>query len=217
MTENRTVISEVIHVSYHRARRFVIRNQLTPMFAVFLVGVAVIQLYVAAASEQLFAFLFVAQLQITPALLLAPFAHGSFQHLAVNTALLLLYGWPTENLLETREFAVFFVGVAALSTYAQVVFDALVRGSAGTLGASGAVYAFPAFYAIVAGARVWRSNDSIFDHSLVLSALVVTALIPLLMFGIVSPGLEIDRVAPPAAITHAVGYLVGLTYGAHRA
>jgi membrane associated rhomboid family serine protease len=114
------------------------------------------------------------------------------------------------------EFAGFFIGTASIATYAQVGFDTLTSGDAGTLGVSGAVYAFPAFYAIVG---IWSIRDrgrSVNDRPVVLSAIVVVAVIPLLIIGGNPIELEITQAAPTAKFTHGVRYLLGLGYGLYR-
>ncbi|UPV72940.1 rhomboid family intramembrane serine protease [Halorussus limi] len=196
-----------------KAREFLNQNPLTPSIAVAVTVLLVVQIYVAAASTSLFEFLFVAQAQLTPGLLLAPYSHGSVAHLITNVGLLFLFGWLCEAEMTSREFLGFVVAVAYASTVAQVVIDAVLSGSAGTLGLSGVAYALPPLYAVIRLPEIRDKGTNASFIEMWGSAVVLSVLIPFIMAGIVPLNLSSYMGAEPAKVTHSFGFLAGLLYG----
>jgi len=172
--------------------------------------ILIVEMYIAGYSESLFQFLFVAQMQLTPGLLLAPLSHGTFlTHFLPNIGILLLSGWITESKLETREFLAFVVITAYLGTYIQVIYSTITTGDAGTLGFSGAVYAFPPLFALL-GLKEGDYQPGDLRFGLLLTSIVLTIAIPLTILGylnLMSSGLS------SAQATHTTGFLLGLGYG----
>jgi len=184
------------------------RNPITPALVVVMGMILLAELYVVTYSESLFKFLFVAQAEFTPGLLLAPLSHGTFYtHYLPNMLIFLWLGWPLEERLGKQQFAAFITATAYLPTYLQVVYSVVTTGTAGTLGFSGAVYAVPPlllFHILQEdhSGKVGIGNIGNVSFS-------ITVGIPLSMLGF----LDFFSVLPSAEITHAVGYTAGLGYG----
>lgn len=173
------------------------------MGAVFLT-----ELLVVARFPALFDAFFVATDGMSLGLLLGPTAHGAFvRHYLPNMGLLLLYGWPLEDQLSSREFLVLVVLTAYVPTYSQIIYSTMTNGAAGTLSFSGAVYAFPPALLCVILRRV-RSTEYKFG-TFGLISLGMIAAIPLNMLGY----LEFISGLPSAKVTHTMGYVLGWGYG----
>jgi membrane associated rhomboid family serine protease len=139
---------------------------------------------------------------------LAPLSHGAvLNHFSVNLLLFLLLGWPLETHLDSRLFFLFTVATAYIPTYLQIGYSAVMTGTAGTLGFSGAVYAFPPALLCI---RFRETRDSRFG-GMGSFALGVTIAIPLQMLGLLEQ--FFPSPLPAADITHGAGYLIGWAYG----
>lgn len=190
------------------SRAYIERNPVSPLLAILMGAILLVELLVAGHSISLFDFLFVANDGFSPGLLLGPISHGTFlTHYLPNVGLLLLYGWPMENQLSTREFLGFVILTAYLPTYLQIGYSAATTGMAGTLGFSGAVYAFPPALLCVTVREV-RSTETEFG-TIGLMALAVTVAIPLSTLGY----FNFTSGLPSADVTHSVGYSLGWVYG----
>ena len=194
-------------VSISEPLEYLPRNPVTPLLAILMGGVLLAEIQVLGRSSGLFEYLFVASGELSPGLLLGPVSHGNFSHFLSNIGLLLLIGWPMEDRLSNKAFLGFVFLTAYLPMYLQIVYSVATTGSAGTLGFSGAVYAFPpALLGIVLQeVRTTESGFGTFGWV----ALVVTAAIPLTMLGY----LDLVSGLPSAKVTHSVGYALGLAYG----
>lgn len=182
---------------------------MTPLLVVCMGLVLLAELYTLGHSESLFQYLFVAQGALTPGLLLAPLSHATFYtHYAPNMILFAWLGWPVEARLERRQFLGFVGAVAYLPTYLQVLYSGVTSGTAGSLGFSGAVYAVPPLLLCLTLQE--DHADEIGFGEIGNIALAFSVAIPLIMFGLFD-----FSVLPSAEITHAVGYLSGLGYGAY--
>lgn len=169
------------------------------------------ELYVVSHSESLFEYLFVAQGALTPGLLLAPLSHGTFYtHYVPNMILFLWLGWPLEARLDRQQFLGFLGLTAYLPTYLQVLYSVVTSGTAGSVGFSGAVYAVPPLLFCLT-LQEDRSEEIGFGE-IGNVALAFTIAIPLAMLGL----FDFFSVLPSAEITHAVGYVSGLTWGLYR-
>ncbi|WP_168654376.1 rhomboid family intramembrane serine protease [Halorubrum sp. PV6] len=180
---------------------------MTPLLAILMGGVLLVEIQVLAHSSSLFEYLFVASGGVSPGLLLGPVSHGNFRHYLSNIGLLLLIGWPMEDRLSNKAFLGFILLAAYLPTYLQIVYSVATTGSAGTLGFSGAVYAFPPALLGIVLQEVRATENGLGTFGLV--ALGVTAAIPLAMLGY----LDLVSGLPSAKVTHSVGYVLGLAYG----
>ena len=186
------------------------RNPVTPLLVILMSGVLLVEIQVLGRSSSLFEYLFVASGGVSPGLLLGPISHGNFSHFVSNLGLLLLIGWPMEDWLSNKAFLGFVLFTAYMPMYLQIGYSVVTTGSAGTLGFSGAVYAFPpALLGIVL--REVRTTESGFS-TFGLVALAVTAAIPLTILGY----LDLVSGLPSARVTHSVGYMIGLTYGLQK-
>lgn len=191
-----------------RATSFIDRNPVTPVLVLLMLLILVAQMFIAGYSVSLFEFIFIGQNSFTPGLLLAPFSHGAiWTHFLPNIILLLAVGWPLERYFDSRTFALFTVTSAYLSTYLQIGYSAFMTGTAGTLGFSGAVYAFPPALLCI---RFRNSHDTNLGTA-GFFALGVTIAIPLELSGLLE--LLFSSPLPGADITHATGYLIGWAYG----
>lgn len=191
-----------------RSISFVDRNPVTPVLVVSMTSILVAQIVVADYSIALFEFVFIGQNSITPGLLLAPLSHGTmWTHFLPNMMLLLAVGWPLEDRLKTSTFALFTLVAAYLPTYLQIVYSTVMTGTAGTLGFSGAVYAFPPVLLCLC------LRDSYFTNlgTAGAFALGVTIAIPLQVLGLLE--LLVPSPLPGADVTHTTGYLIGWGYG----
>jgi len=193
---------------FSRATSFIDRNPVTPVLLFLMILILVAQMVLAEYSLSLFEFIFVGQNAITPGLLLAPLSHGTiWTHFLPNVMLLLAVGWPLERYLNSSSFVLFVAVAAYLPTYLQIIYSTIVTGTAGTLGFSGAVYAFPPVLACLS----FRDG---FDANLGTAgifALGVTLAIPLQLLGLLE--LLFPSPLPGADVTHATGYLIGWVYG----
>lgn len=191
-----------------RYRAYIERNPVSPILAILMGAILLVQLLVAGYSIALFDFLFVANGELSPGLLLAPISHGTFiTHYLPNMGLLLLCGWPMENYISTEEFLGFVIFTAYIPTYLQIVYSITTAGVAGTLGFSGAVYAFPPalLCASVRGVRSAEKNFDVFGQI----AFGITVAMPFSILGL----LNATSGLPSADITHAMGYALGWVYG----
>lgn len=177
---------------------------------VFLTQVSVLVTATAAAFE----FWFVAQMRLTPGIVLGPLSHGSPGHFVLNMLLFGLFGWAVERRLNRRAYGAFVALTAYLSVYLQVGVSYLAAGETGTVGFSGAVYALVPLYAVVWTSELARNGGSGVSHAGELSVAVLavagTVAIPLLIGGqlpVASGPVESARVA------HLTGYLLGLLCG----
>ena len=129
---------------------FVKRNPISPSILVLLTMVLIAQLLAVQISEELFSFLFVAQLRLDFGLFFAPLSHAAIlPHFLPNVLLLLLFGWAIESVLSRREFLVMTIAAAYIPTYLHMVYSYITVGTVGTLGFSGVVYALPPIYAVL--------------------------------------------------------------------
>jgi membrane associated rhomboid family serine protease len=166
------------------------------------------ELYVLNHPEASFEFLFVGQSSLSPGLLLAPLSHGSIVgHFSVNMMLLLLVGWSVESHLDSRDFVLFTAFTAYIPTYLQIVHATITTGTAGTLGFSGAVYAFPPVLLCLRlrDTRILKFGD------MGILGLSLTIAIPILILDLV--GSIVSAPLPAAKVTHFTGYLTGWAYG----
>jgi membrane associated rhomboid family serine protease len=200
-------ISDLIPTDYPLTVGFVLANSL--VFVVELV------LLTNGLSESVFEFWFIAQIELTPGLIITSVSHGSIRHFVFNMFLFGMYGRLVEEHLGGGEYATIAVVTAYIPTYAQIVGDQITTGEAGTLGFSGAVYAIIPLYAVMGVSTLVR--DGVGESGLaaprlpfVLGAVIMSLLIPFMITGhleLLSSGL------PPAQITHGGGYLIGFVYG----
>lgn len=193
---------------FSRTTSFVDRNPVTPVLVLLMVSIFVVQIFIAGYSVSLFEFLFVGQNSFTPGLLLAPISHGSIlTHFLPNMFLFLAVGWPLERYFHTSTFALFTAAAAYMPTYLQIGYSAIVTGTAGTLGFSGAVYAFPP---VLLCLRFRDTHDSNLGTAGIF-ALGVAIAIPLQISGLL--GRLVSSPLPAADVTHTTGYLIGWAYG----
>lgn len=191
-----------------RATSFIDRNPVTPVLVLLMLLILVAQMFIAEYSMAFFEFIFVGQNSFTPGLLLAPISHGTiWTHFLPNMILLLTVGWPLERYFHSSTFALFTAAAAYIPTYLQIGYSAVMNGTAGTLGFSGAVYAFPPALLCL------RFRNSHYTNlgTAGMFALGVTIAIPLQLLGLLE--LLFPSPLPGADITHATGYLIGWAYG----
>lgn len=166
------------------------------------------ELYVLGYSESIFQYLFVANEEFTPGLLLAPLSHATFYtHYVPNMIIFLWLGWPIEARLNRQQFLGFVATTAYLPTYLQVLYSVLTSGTAGSLGFSGVVYAVPPLLFCLTLLEDHSGEIGFGEKGNI--ALMFSVAIPLLMFGF----FDSFSALPSAEITHGVGYLSGLGYG----
>jgi membrane associated rhomboid family serine protease len=191
-----------------RAKSFINENPVTPILLTLMTLILIVQVYVAAYSVSLFEFVFVGQDSVTPGLLLAPISHATlWTHLFPNMVLLLMVGWSLEDYLDTSRFVLFTAASAYVPTYIQIVYSTVTTGTAGTLGFSGAVYAFPPTLLCLS----LRDSDRTNLGTIGSLALGLTVAIPLQLSGLL--GSLISSPLPGADMTHSAGYLMGWAYG----
>jgi len=165
--------------------------------------------YVYAYSPSLFEFVFSGQGTLTPGLLLAPLSHGPLMtHFLPNMGLLFAVGWPLEAHLRQRNFLMFTAVTAYVPTFLQIGYSVVTTGTAGTVGFSGAIYAYPP--ALMCMRIRNRPLSEIGTGGYY--ALAMTVTIPLIVTG----QLEFLSPLPGATVTHTVGYLSGFTYGLYH-
>jgi membrane associated rhomboid family serine protease len=165
------------------------------------------EIYVLLTSQELFRYVYVTQMAITPGLILGPLSHGPLVHFTVNIFLYGMYGPLLERRLSDRHYASILILAAYVPVYTQVIVDSLT-GSTGTAGFSGAVYAVVPLYTLLA-LRDWASIP-VARKPFVVGGLFAIVYIPLTILDIVS-----FSSLPAAKITHSLGYLSGLVYGAY--
>lgn len=193
---------------FSRATSFIDRNPVTPVLLFLMIIILVAQMVFAEYSLSLFEFIFVGQNAITPGLLLAPLSHGTiWTHFLPNVMLLLAVGWPLERYLTSSRFVLFTAVAAYLPTYLQIAYSTIMTGTAGTLGFSGAVYAFPPVLVCLA----FRDGHDTNLGTAGIFALGVTIAIPLQLLGLLE--LLFPSPLPEAVVTHTTGYLIGWVYG----
>lgn len=191
-----------------RIASFIDQNPVTPILICLMTLVLIGQITIWGYSHSLFEFIFVGQNSVTPGLLLAPLSHGTIStHFLPNMILLLLVGWPLERHLSSRTFILFTVIAAYVPTYLQIVYSAVLTGTVGTAGFSGAVFAFPPVWACIC-LRDSHYSEIGTEGSF---AIGVTIAIPLQILGIL--GMLLPSPLPSAEVTHTVGYLIGWMYG----
>lgn len=191
-----------------RYRAYIERNPVSPLLTVLMGAILFVELLAIGYSVALFDFLFVADAELSPGLLLGPISHGTFStHYLPNIGLLLLCGWPMEDYISTKKFLAFVIFTAYIPTYLQIAYSITTVGVAGTLGFSGAVYAFPPALLCVSvrGSRSAEKDFDVFGQI----ALIITVAIPFSILGLLG---SISGL-PSADITHTVGYAVGWIYG----
>lgn len=189
-----------------RVKAHIICHPVTPSLAVVMGGVFIIEQIVLSISRELVEFMFIGQGQLTPGLLLSPLSHGTLlTHFLPNMALLFAVGWPLEAHLKRRDFILFTALTAYVPTYLQIGYSVVSTGTAGTLGFSGAIFAYPP--ALMCSRFSNRSIEQFGSGGYY--AIALTIVIPLLLSG------QFDYLSPlPGAdVTHTVGYLFGWIYG----
>jgi membrane associated rhomboid family serine protease len=172
--------------------------------------VLILEIYTLSTSQKAFQDLFVAQAALTPALIFAPLAHATlFSHFLVNLGLFLMFGWPTEGMLERKEFVMFTFLAAYLPTYLQVLYSNLTTSQAGTLGFSGAVYAYPPLYAMLS-IKGRESDLPVASLGIRTAAIVLCLVIPFSIVGLMP---FLPSGLPGAKVTHSAGFAIGCLYG----
>ena len=193
---------------FSRVKSFIDRNPVTPSLFFIMLVILIAQLYIATYSTALFEFMFVGQNEISPGLLLAPLSHGAiWAHFVPNMILLFALGWSLESYLGPQNFLTFTAATAYIPTFFQIVYSAIMTGSAGTLGFSGAVYAYPPVVLCLCYRNFGGKNLGTAGYF----ALGVTIAIPLQIVGLL--GMVFPSPLPAADITHTTGYLLGGGYG----
>lgn len=181
------------------------------VLVIFLV-VFIVQLVTALADLVGSLFVLSAPLEENPwTIPLSVYAHGSLNHLLSNAIALILFGWPVARATTRVRFHVFFVVTGSIAGISQIfVSDALASapliggsGSAGVLGASGAVFALLGYF--LASNRLSSTLGSFLSvpRWLRYTAFVIIAV--LLTLATAQPGVAI--------IAHFIGLLLGLVAG----
>ena len=187
---------------------FVNRNPISPSIVVLLTTVLIAQLLALQISEELFSFLFVAQLRLDFGLFFAPLSHAAFLlHFVPNVLLFLLFGWAIESVLSRKEFLVVTIAAAYIPTYMHMVYSYITVGTVGTLGFSGVVYALPPIY-VALFVQNYREIQNPLQFGVFWGAVVLTLMIPLSLVGII----DLDGVLPGAWMTHAGGFAIGMIF-----
>lgn len=151
-----------------------------------------------------------------PGWLLSVVSHGTWSHLGVNVAMLLVFGGLAEPHLDRREFVAFFLGVGTLSSLAAV---AIRPPSAPLVGASGALFGLLG-YSLYHEAR--HHDQDLFPRRRRGDAAPAgVAFLKVAVVGVVFPAaalqvaLGVAGAVPTgntAVRTHAVGFLLGVLY-----
>ena len=192
-----------------RGTAFVNRNPVTPTLLLLMGAIFITEQYVYAYSPSLFEFVFSGQGKLTPGLLLAPLSHGPLlTHFLPNIGLLLAVGWPLEAHLRQRNFLMFTAVTAYVPTFLQIGYSVVTTGTAGTVGFSGAIYAYPPALLCIRIRNRALSEIGTGGYY----ALAMTAVIPFITTG----QMEFLSPLPGATVTHTVGYLFGMTYGLYH-
>lgn len=172
--------------------------------------------YYSAAAFQWF-FTVKSVIPASPGWLLSVISHGTWPHLGVNAAMLLLFGGLAEPHLGRREYVAFFVGVGTVASLAAV---AVRPGNAPLVGASGAVFGFLG-YSLYHEAR--RHDHRLFpghervrgvfrDERALLKVSMIGVAFPLVILQI---GLGLTGAVPrgnTAVWSHAFGFFCGVLY-----
>lgn len=188
---------------------FVKDNPISPGIALLLTTVLIAQLLILQVSEDLFSFLFVAQLRLDLGLVLAPLSHAAIMIPFVpNVVLFLIFGWRIESVLRRREFVSLTIAAAFFPTYMHMVYSYMTVGTVGTLGFSGVVYALPPIYALLF-LHDYREIQYPLQFGIFWAAVVLTLIIPLSLVGFI----DLDGVLPGAWMTHAGGFAIGVIFG----
>lgn len=132
------------------------------------------------------------------------FAHGSLNHLFVNTLVLLFFGQAVERLIGTRRFTWLFLAAGAAAGVAQIVITQIIfQDALPTLGASGAIQGISGVLVVLAP----RLTVLVF---FIIPAPLWALVIFYVLFDVVgalSPG------SPVANFAHLAGLAIGLAYG----
>jgi membrane associated rhomboid family serine protease len=139
------------------------------------------------------------------------YAHGSTGHLISNSIALVLVGWPVARETTRVRFHTFFLVTGAIAGISQILLtDLLVElpfvagtGTAGVLGASGAVFALLGY--LLASNRLTTKLATIARVPSWLGIVVFVVVAGLLTFVTASPG--------AALVAHFTGLLLGLLAG----
>lgn len=153
----------------------------------------------------------------SPGWLLSVVSHATWGHLAVNVAMLLVFGGLAEPHLGRREYASFFIVVGAASTLGAV---ALRPPNAPLVGSSGAVFGFIGFSLyhlarnhdrdVFVGRD--RSRGALADEFAVLRIATVGVVFPVAILQVALGMAGAVPTGNTAVRTHAFGFLLGVLY-----
>jgi membrane associated rhomboid family serine protease len=138
------------------------------------------------------------------------FAHGSFEHIAVNSIVIFFFGRLVEDYIGTRDFVALFLVSGAIAGLGQIALMIYQGVGAGVVGASGAGLA------IMGVLTVLNPNLRVYLYFLIpVPIWVLTAgfavISTLGVFGI-DTGIGGGNVAD---LAHLLGLAIGLVYGQH--
>lgn len=191
------------------ARKRVTLGVVSLLLAVFALELAVWWAYGPAS----WGYLFLADLDPSPAWLLAPFAHRSIEHLLTTASVVVVYGALVEATYPAGTVLAFYLAAGYASTAAQLGEYVGGAPSLGTLGASGAALALVALFSTTILVRRLRATPVTPVEVLFAASGIV--IIGLLLANDFLPGVRFA--AGTAPYGHLGGVLAGLLFGLERA
>jgi membrane associated rhomboid family serine protease len=159
------------------------------------------------------AYLFLAHLEPTPGLVMAPFAHRNLSHLLTTLPLVLIYGGLVEMRIRDSTVFAFYVVAGYASILAQLLTYATGTPGLGTLGASGAALGLVALYTVGTLKEAVRTPGQVTAVHGVFTGTGLFIIATMLVNDFV-PGITLA--AGTAGLGHAGGMLVGVCYGLVR-
>ena len=186
----------------------------SPIFDLLVIFLVVYALQFLTALAGLVSTLFVLSPPVTAnpwTIVTSVYAHAGFTHLVSNALALVIFGWPIARATTRIRFHLFFLTAGSIAGVSQILLSASLAsapvvdaaGTAGVLGASGAVFALLGY--LLASNRLSSSVAGVVGVPSWLKALLYLA---------IAIGLTVVTASPGAAlIAHFIGLLVGLLAG----
>jgi len=155
-------------------------------------------------------YMFLANTELTPGLMMAPFAHRSISHLVTTVSVIVVYGGLVEERLDPATYFAFYVLAGYASTIAQLVEYLNGLAGLGTLGAIGAALAMVTFFTTTTASEQLQDPTAVSDAERIftVTGLVIVVLILTNDF---APGIVFTTGTAP--LGHAGGMAAGVVYG----